>query len=310
MSFQAVWYVRHGDQVLGPFPERMISRGVLLGRFSRGDQVSLDKAIWLRLSEVAELLPQPAAESVQGKAKSARWNEERRLAELRWADERGQPDRRQEQADATRAINVAEDARSKRDRRLVKEAPAVVANREAHVPQASPIQGKRTYGSVLTLIGLSAAVIAGALWLPPVEPIKVGLGPATPTCQAPPVASINWSGCNRSGAWLPGVVLQSANLSNGRLSNAHLNDSNLSYANLSGADLVNAKLKRARLLGAKLVNAKLNNADLTEADLSYADLRSAVIEGAVLTGAHLDNAIWPDGNTCAAGSLGQCLKAR
>lgn len=77
------------------------------------------------------------------------------------------------------------------------------------------------------------------------------------------------------------------------LRGAVLNNLDLSGANLSGADLTNAILT-----GTKLVNAKLTGAKMVDVRLSGADL----------TGADLSGAIWIDGGTCKAGSVGTCKK--
>jgi uncharacterized protein YjbI with pentapeptide repeats len=64
------------------------------------------------------------------------------------------------------------------------------------------------------------------------------------------------------------------------------------------------------LVGVGLRNADLSYANLSGADLSYADLRGANLGAADLTGVKLDNAIWIDGNECAAGSVGECKAAQ
>ena len=63
-------------------------------------------------------------------------------------------------------------------------------------------------------------------------------------------------------------------------------------------------------MGAGLRNADLSYANLRGADLGYADLRGANLGAADLSGAKLDNAIWIDGNECAAGSVGECKPVR
>ena len=305
MSAQKLWYVRHGTDVSGPHPAGMITNYVLLGRIAHSDEVSLDKNVWWTLGEVPELLPlnrlidTPAADYEKKK-----WHEERYRAALRWADERHALERRR--AGGADEKGEAE-MRSRLDRR-VPESPDILALRQlADAGESLRRRSReRFFGVTMVLVVLAIAGVAAALLLGPAEPVKVGLGSLAPTCALPAAPQVNWSGCDKSGAWLRSADLKNADLSWARLNSAQLGGSNLAYARLEGANLSYADLSRAQLFGANLGHADLGNADLSGADLSYADLRGAKLAAATLTGARLDNAIWPDGRRCARGSVGQC----
>ena len=65
-----------------------------------------------------------------------------------------------------------------------------------------------------------------------------------------------------------------------------------------------------QLKGTVLIRADLQGADLTQANLMYADLTGAMLGGAKLDDARFDHAIWVNGETCVAGSVGGCLLAK
>ena len=64
----------------------------------------------------------------------------------------------------------------------------------------------------------------------------------------------------------------------------------------------------AVLVKAKLTDAILTDAALYDADLTAADLTRAVISHANFNQTKLSNAVWPDGATCNAASIGTCQK--
>ena len=80
----------------------------------------------------------------------------------------------------------------------------------------------------------------------------------------------------------------------------------LPYTRCPGVDLRGANLSGVNLQGAYLKNADLRNANLRGANFIDAYLFDAKMEGADLGGADFSKAIWPDGRTCAFGSIGQC----
>ena len=309
MSAQKLWYVRHGEKVSGPHPGGVIAGYLLLGRLAHSDEVSLDQITWTPLQNVLELLPlHRLTDTAAADYEQKKWQEERYRAALRWADERQVNERRKGAAPKEQAEPQPERPRSKTDRRKVEESPDILALRELHAQSELQRRRKRErfYGVAAALLVLILGALAAAVVYAPVKPFKVGLGPYTPTCGQAAAPLVNWSNCDKSGAWLRGADLKNADLGWARLNSAQLGGSNLAYANLAGADLSYADLSRTQLFGANLANADLGNADLSAADLRYADLRGSKIEAATLTGARLDHALWSDGRRCAEGSIGLC----
>jgi uncharacterized protein YjbI with pentapeptide repeats len=80
----------------------------------------------------------------------------------------------------------------------------------------------------------------------------------------------------------------------------------LDKANFENANLTGANFRKAEVEEANFKNANLTDADFTGADLEEANLKGAIIKGATFKGAELEYAIWTDGKTCAAGSVGSC----
>ncbi len=133
----------------------------------------------------------------------------------------------------------------------------------------------------------------------------------SPQCDAPPGPGVNWRNCvlvgvDAGSASLAGANLNSAVLRDAQLSATDLSDAHLEYADLRAANLSYARMRRASLLGANLQGADLREADLSGADLRFVDFNGSRVDGLLLQGAHLDEAIWVDGRSCAAGSLGVC----
>jgi len=308
LSAQKLWYVRHGADVSGPHPAAVIANYLLLGRIAHSDEVSLDKNVWWSLGEVAELLPlHRVIDTSAADYEKKKWREERYRAALRWADERHTLERRHAGAAEEKGVAETAQPRTKVDRR-VPESPDILALRQ--LADAGELLRRRSreryYGVAVVLVVLAVAGVAAAVLLGPGTPVKVGLGSPAPACALPAAPQVNWSGCDKSGAWLRGADLKNADLRWAQLNSVQLGGSNLAYARLEGADLSYADLSRAQLFGANMNHADLGDADLSGADLSYADLRGAKVAAATLTGARLDNAVWPDGRRCAQGSVGQC----
>lgn len=304
MKLQNLWYVRRGDQVSGPFPEKWISRDLMLGRLSRADQISLDKMNWLPLSQRPDLGAEDMAQA-EDMAEDAPpdWNSERRRARLRWADERRQIDRRSGQD-----RQVEHNLRHRPDRRHPESAEILLLRqRHAELEQELKTRRDRFFGVGFVLLVLLGAASWAVARLAPVNPVPVNLGRATPDCRASASPQVNWSGCDKGGAWLRGVDLGSAVLTATRFNTANLSLSRLAYANLVRADLSYANLEGAQLQAANLQQADLSYADLKNADLSLADLRGAKLEAADLSGTRMGQTIWVDGRECKEGSVGACL---
>jgi len=99
---------------------------------------------------------------------------------------------------------------------------------------------------------------------------------------------------------------EGCDLNRTNLAGRDLAGANLSRAHLAGANLRGANLRGANLSGAQLGDTVLSDADLRGADLKGANLIGTYLFNVKLTGASLDGAIWTDGTTCKAGSLGKC----
>lgn len=302
MASVQLWYTRHGGQTRGPFHVGLLRRYVLLGRLSLDDEVSHDKESWVRVAQVADLIP-PGLRAADLDDPVAL---DRLLAAKRWADERYGADRRS--GDPVPLPPHLAACRRGSERRAA-ESEAEVRYRSNKVRQAVPRRrGRHQFIGVAVAVLLAAVFVGVTLMAPRPRP------PVPSACGGAPRPRVDWSNCRLPGRSLPGADLRGARLASADLGDADLSGANLagailSFARLSLVRLDKADLRGARLTGANLARADLSGADLTGADLSYADLSGARLSGATLTGAVLDNAIWIDGVTCAQGSRGRCLAA-
>lgn len=261
-----LWYVKRGEKVQGPFPEKLICRFVILGRVGDQDLLSIDAQNWRKQEDIPELLggikellrmrENDHAQDSNG------WAEERAKSAMRWLDDRKAPDPR------LRHAVFPNDRREGGDRRKNPETMEQLAYREERGEFESWLrrQHQRLAPAALGLIGLGLVAVLIALVFRPVNPVKVGLSFEQPDCEAPAVKGVNWSACAKDHALLLG-------------------------ADLRGAELVGTSLKEANLRYADLTGANLLDADLT---------------GANLDGARLDGAVWIDGRICAEASIGSC----
>ena len=291
------WYYRKKGEVKGPFPKRMISNFVLLGRLKLQDMVSVDGEQWSRIIDNRELIPKEML-SVKTAA-----DKERLLLARRREDERSR-DRRQGAGSYT-------DADKRNSERRRGEDQALVHGREIRSALQRQAGKKKNYRfSVLGLLLVIGAGIGVAVYhglhdtSEPTRPID---------CNAAPGPKLNWSNCKLEGKNaalknLKGALIKNANLAGADFHGANLSAAMLNYTNLSAANLSYADLSGATLVGAGLRNADLTYSKLAGADLSYANLRGARIGGAQLQGAKLDRAIWVDGTLCALGSIGRCRR--
>ena len=281
-NLQQNWYVRREGRVTGPYPAGLVSRYVLLGRIKPDDEVSADRAAWLRVCEVDALVPQvmrdaeahPDDPELQKKLQAAR----------RWADERRHPH-----------VPLPADRERRRGEPVTRVRPVV---------EAEPTGPRAVHYLVLVL--LVAAVVAVPFLLPEPQPAS------SSDCSALPAPGVNWSACLLSGRDfanmdLDSAVLRSADLNTANLRAANLHRGDLAYVNFALANLRGANLSHANLLGANLRGADLINANLRDADLRYAILSDARREGADFTGARLDFAEWETGVQCRAHSVGHCV---
>lgn len=296
---RVLWYTRRDGVVRGPYPDRQISRYILLGRLCDDDELkSDDDGQWAPVADYPALIPDvmklPPSDENRQLLLMARMRE----------DEREPGDRRDRGPEVPQAVK---EQRSGEERRTTETGKAL-RHRELKYQVAHSTHRNRVlyrYPVIFTVAVLVGFAIS--FLLEEIEPEQV-----PPDCSAAPRPGVNWSNCNLSGAKLEGAYLVGAQLSNTRLELAHLNETNLSgarldYARLDFVNLSSADLTSANFFGATLRGANLRGAFLVNSNLAYANLSGADIEGADLTGAVLDNAIWVNERTCLPGSTGRCL---
>jgi len=319
-----LWYTRRGKEIRGPFPKKLISRYILIGRILESDEVSGDQRRWLPISAMPELIP----DELKADLSIPENAEKLRLARLR-EDERRYGDRRQLSGpELEEAIRKRRSGKERRDsepietlrHRLIKTQTSEITRPES-----------KSYRKVAVGLAISVAAILGAaLMYTPASPPPVSIN----NCKEPAKPQVDWSNCRFEGLQLPSADLHGAKLQNTSLIGAQLRGANLagaqmSYANLLNADASNANFSDAMLMGAVLrkadlrsVNlhggdlryailqdADLSNADLSNANLAHVILNNANITGASFAGANLSGAIWPDNTICAPESIGKCVAA-
>ncbi|MDY6980379.1 MAG: pentapeptide repeat-containing protein [Pseudomonadota bacterium] len=288
MTKQAPLFVKlkQDNRIKGPFPVGQIAQSLLLGRFSLDDQVSEDRQTWQPIRQRPDLIPDvlkadPGDELAQERLQAAR----------RWADER-RPQHHQNPGEQDQREPEPYETLEYRH------------HREDIMRDINPGR-KFSLLHLVLVLGLAAGLIAlGFIYGP--QP-----GPGDPDCNAAPAPGVNWRNCRMIGLNAIRENLDDAQLNNAALGGANLFASSLRradlrYVDLSLANLSYTDLQQANLKGAGLQNADLTDASLINANLSYANLRGATLEGADLSGARLDHAIWTDGRTCIAGSIGEC----
>ncbi len=296
-SRRVLWYTRRGSVVRGPYPDRQISRYILLGRIRDPDELKTEDGEWAVMSDHPELIPDVM------KLPSSEENRQLLLIARMREDERTPGDRR----DRNPVPQSVRERRGGEERRR-EETDDVLRHRQLKYKVAHTVHRNGTLYryplvfTVIVLIGFAISYLMGK-----VEPETV-----PPDCSAGPRPGVDWNHCNLTGAKLDGADLVGAKLSNVKLNMAQLFGANLSgttldYASFDLANLEQANLSHANLFGATLRGANLRAARLVEANLAYTNLSGAVIEGADLSGAVLDNAIWVDERICLPGSRGRCL---
>ncbi len=292
-----LWFTRRGDTVRGPFPSRVISDYLLLGRLRPSDEVSHDRATWAPLAQVPQLVPEvlrsPPTPENQRRLELARLHADERLTDRRT----GRP-----VSEAIRELRRGERRQREPIEQLAHRAQRVRSRDSLLVRLELPSRRK----TLALGAGVMLALIGVAVWYGSDFALE-----STRDCAAPPAPRVNWNHCDHAGAVLAGARLERAIANNARLTGADLRRADLRAADLSYADLGAARLDQAVLAGASLRgavlrDAQLATADLSGADLRYADLRGARLDGARLAGAQLDKAIWIDGRVCAPQSRDRC----
>jgi len=152
-------YLRQGELASGPYPRGLLERYVELGRVRAGDELSRDGVHW---QPVARMLPDVAALESPPADGAAQWEAERRQARLRWIEERGGGDRRQQQA----TDPVETPPRSGSDRRTA--GSGATPPRPLQPPGDQPHW--RRWNSAFVVLGVVAGVVLVALLLSSLAP--------------------------------------------------------------------------------------------------------------------------------------------
>ncbi len=287
-SAKGRWYIKQGERVHGPFPNKLIGRYLILGRISLQTEVSQDKTHWSAVENYPAMVPDVVKE-----AGTVEGDRALMLARIR-------EDERSSRSDDNDAI----------DDRREDEEELIQLHRQMRddVLYGYHTEPKRRIVYISLIVLLVITLVATNL-------SSLDSGDARLTdCAAAAQPGINWSGCNKQGALLRNRNLQQANFRNAKLETADLSASNLqqadmAYADLTRAILVSTQLQQVNLKGADLSHANLQGANLSGANLSHAELMGSQLEGAELSSAIFDNAIWVNGQKCLPGSVGACLLA-
>ncbi len=306
MAPKNLWYVKIDGQVSGPFPSKLISQRVLLGRWKLTDSVSADQENWQPIGKVAELVP-----DLFKMDQKDPFVQERIAAARRWSDDRGGRDRRDRQTSDGSHHHCQRSGRERRQGEALSE----LNYREERdknsqdgvqrYPMAQGLRKNYTPHSIVLLCLVIVALYGAYMYWP-----RVVLETDN-NCEALAAPKVNWSNCDLQGIDLSalnvqGAMIKNANLTGANLKGVNLSHADLSYSLLSLADLSNANLSNSNLMGASLRNADLTNADMRFSNLSYTNFSGAVLSGMAIEGSRLDKAIWFDGRECAVGSLGRC----
>lgn len=291
---QTLWYLRHDNRILGPFPAPQVAELIQTGEVSAEWEISLNGRDWLTIYESGQfdeaILQIQDINEINGNGHSRPWREERQKARQRWqgdADLVAQAPSRDPDRDASLRRAVADD--------------------QLRTDALMQAERRRRRSMIPLLLGAVALVVSGALiWLGQERNGVQTEISSLPNCAAPAKPGMNWSGCDKRGLDLNRLQARNARLEKARLDDAQLNGADLTYALLTGASLRNVALSGAVLTGAEFGRADLSGADLARANLEYAVLKGANITGTRFEGAHLDKATWVDGRVCAQGSVGVC----
>jgi len=280
------WYIKQGESVQGPFPNKLIGRYLILGRITQDTLVSQDKNNWSPVKNYPAIVPEVVKESGTPQGDRAlmlaRIREDERSSNSTDADD--YDDRREDEEQVMQLHRQIRDD---------------VLRRYNVQPEKRFVYFSIAGLVILAIIGFYIASLGD-------DGVKLA------DCDAAVQPGINWSGCNKQGTVLRSRNLKQVNFRNAKLNSAdlsaaHLQQADLAYADLSQAILVSAQLQQSNMKGANLYHANLQEADLSAANLSYAELVGSQLQGAILSGAIFDHAIWVNGEKCLPGSVGACL---
>ncbi len=287
---QSLWYLRHNDRVLGPFPSPQLIELLNSGDVTPDWEISLNETDWLTIAESGQFADARSSLQDRKDAEFPGWREERQKARQRWLGDSGGV----ENAPSHDPVRDGQTRRAITKDHIKTEA---LLNAEQH---------KRTsYVSPLLAILLLMVVGIAIWWGQREKPIQTGITRVA-NCALPASDGVNWSHCDKRRLNQAGLRARNARLEKVRLDDAQLGGADLSYAVLTGASLRNVQLSGSDLHGAEMTNVDLSGADLAGANMKYAILKDALLAGTRLDSANLDKATWVDGHVCAEGSLGQC----
>lgn len=282
------WYIKQGESVEGPFPNKLIGSYLVLGRITQQTLISQDQKNWAPVKSYPAMIPEVVKEAGTPQGDRALM-----LARIR-------EDERSSQSDNTQ--HDIHDERREDEEQVM----------QLHRQIRDDVLQHYSAGPKKRLVYLSLFVLLGATAVGLYLAAQNGEDARLADCGAAARPGINWSGCNKQGELLrsrnlTGVNFRSAKLESIDLSNSNLTQSDLAYANLSNANLTSTQLQLSNMKGVNLRKANLQNADLSGANLSYAELVGAQLQGANLSRAIFDQAIWVNGELCMVGSVGACL---
>ncbi|PCH65114.1 MAG: hypothetical protein COC04_02795 [Gammaproteobacteria bacterium] len=283
------WYTRRNGTVTGPFSNAVVSNNLLVGRLSLHDEVSADQQTWQLLLNIPELSNIVNAEEVD--------RTQRNL------DERDGFDRRKLQEPPPEEI-----LQKRKQERRTSETDRDIEYRQLRTLLLKRYRQhkERLYWPLVALFFVMLLSLMLAVVFPTKLPIPL------PNCMTPVGPDINWNNCSKLKLDLhnqdfTGAQLRNSKFIGSNLWNTSFIDADLAYADLRFTNMSYSQLQNSKLIGANLQKADLSYADLTNADLSFADLTAANLGGSKLDNAIFDYAIWPDGETCALGSIGRCI---
>jgi hypothetical protein len=153
----ASYLLRRDGETSGPYPRGLLLRHLALGRVGPDDEVSHDGVEWTPVAQTPDLAAGSILADAAGDSDDPVWMEERRLARLRWLDERAQPDRR------AGAAAPSNESRSGADRRADPRPP-----RKLFGPVDDAAAPSGTSLRVVLLVVLAVALVAAfVLWFVP-----------------------------------------------------------------------------------------------------------------------------------------------
>lgn len=284
-----MWYTRQNGTVSGPFSTAVINNNILLDRLSDFDEVSSDQQTWQLILNIPEL--------------NTKFNNDEEERAKRNLDERDGFDRRQLHEPPSEEIMQ----QRRQERRTLEDENDIEYRQLRTLLLKRYRQHKeQLYWPVVALFIVMLLSLILAVIFPTQLPMP------QPNCEMPIGPNINWSNCSKlkqdfNNQDLSGAQLRNSKLIGSNFLNTSFIGTDLAYADLRFTDMSYSQLQNSSLLGANLQKADLSYANLANADLSYADLTSANLGASKLDNAIFDNAIWPDGTTCALGSIGQCI---